>query len=49
MARPKSPVRLDWIDPAACSRDYRLTIIGRLSFVKYGEYPLKASTSNRTR
>ena len=35
MARPKSPVRLDWVDPAVCSLDYRLKIIGRLSFFKH--------------
>ncbi len=35
MARQKSPVRLDWIDPAACTLDYRLKIIGRLPFFKH--------------
>ena len=30
----KSPVRLDWIDPAACTLDYRLKVIGRLPFFK---------------
>ncbi len=35
MARPKSPVRLDWMDPAVCSLDYRLKIIGRLPFFKH--------------
>ncbi len=35
MARPKSPVRLDWVDPAVCSLDYRLKIIGRLPFFKH--------------
>jgi CRP/FNR family transcriptional regulator, nitrogen oxide reductase regulator len=35
MALRKSPVRLDWIDPAACTLDYRLKIIGRLSFFKH--------------
>jgi len=35
MARPKSPVRLDWVDPAICSLDYRLKIIGRLPFFKH--------------
>ena len=32
MPRPKSPVRLDWVDPAVCSLDYRLKIIGCLPF-----------------
>lgn len=32
MTRPKSPVRLDWVDPAFCSLDYRLKILGRLPF-----------------
>jgi CRP/FNR family transcriptional regulator, nitrogen oxide reductase regulator len=35
MPRPKSPVRLDWVDPAVCSLEYRLKIIGRLSFFKH--------------
>ncbi|MEP7137518.1 MAG: Crp/Fnr family transcriptional regulator [Chloroflexota bacterium] len=35
MVRPKSPVRLDWVDPAVCSLDYRLKIIGRLPFFKH--------------
>ena len=35
MPRPKSPVRLDWVDPAVCSLDYRLKIIGRLPFFKH--------------
>jgi CRP-like cAMP-binding protein len=35
MARPKSPVRLDWVDPEVCSLDYRLKIIGRLPFFKH--------------
>ena len=35
MARPKSPVRLDWMDPAVCSVEYRLKIIGRLPFFKH--------------
>lgn len=34
MARPKSPVRLDWVDPVVCSTEYRLKIIGRLPFFK---------------
>jgi CRP-like cAMP-binding protein len=35
MTRPKSPVRLDWVDPAFCSLEYRLKIIGRLPFFKH--------------
>ena len=35
MARPKSPVRLDWVDPAVCSLEYRLKIIGRLPFFRH--------------
>lgn len=35
MARPKSPVRLDWVDPAVCSLEYRLKLIGRLPFFKH--------------
>lgn len=35
MPRPKSPVRRDWVDPAICSMDYRLKIIGRLPFFKH--------------
>jgi CRP/FNR family transcriptional regulator, nitrogen oxide reductase regulator len=35
MARPKSPIRLDWMDPAFCSLEYRLKIIGRLPFFKH--------------
>jgi len=35
MARPKSPVRLDWVDPEVCSLEYRLKIIGRLPFFKH--------------
>ncbi len=35
MVRPKSPVRLDWVDPAVCSLEYRLKIIGRLPFFKH--------------
>lgn len=34
MTRPKSPVRLEWIDPAVCSLEYRLKIVGRLPFFK---------------
>lgn len=35
MPRPKSPVRLDWVDPAVCSLEYRLKLIGRLPFFKH--------------
>ncbi len=35
MARPKSPVRPEWVDPAVCSLEYRMKIIGRLSFFKH--------------
>lgn len=35
MARPKSPVRLEWVDPAVCSLEYRLKLIGRLPFFKH--------------
>jgi CRP/FNR family transcriptional regulator, nitrogen oxide reductase regulator len=35
MARLKSPVRLDWVDPEFCSLEYRLKIIGRLPFFKH--------------
>ncbi len=35
MSRPKSPVRLEWVDPAVCSLDYRLKIIGRLPFFRH--------------
>lgn len=35
MVRRASPVRLDWIDPAACTVDYRLKIIGRLPFFSH--------------
>lgn len=34
MPRSKSPVRLEWVDPAFCSLDYRLKIVGRLPFFK---------------
>ncbi len=34
MPRRKSPLRLDWIDPAACTLDYRLKVISRLPFFK---------------
>jgi CRP-like cAMP-binding protein len=35
MVRPKSPLRLDWVDPTVCSLDYRLKIIGLLPFFKH--------------
>ncbi len=35
MPRPKSPVRHEWVDPAVCSLDYRLKIIGRLPFFRH--------------
>lgn len=35
MARPKSPLRLEWVDPEFCSLDYRLKIIGRLPFFNH--------------
>ena len=35
MVRPKSPVRPDWVDPAICSLEYRLKIIGRLPFFRH--------------
>ncbi len=35
MPSPKSPVRLEWVDPGVCSLDYRLKIIGRLPFFKH--------------
>ena len=35
MPRPKSPVRLDWVDPAVCSLEYRLKIIARLPFFRH--------------
>jgi len=35
MVRLKSPVRLDWVDPAVCSLEYRLKIISRLPFFKH--------------
>jgi CRP-like cAMP-binding protein len=35
MTRPKSPVRLEWVDPAFCSMEYRLKIIGRSPFFKH--------------
>ena len=35
MPRPKSPVRPEWVDPAVCSLEYRLRIIGRLPFFRH--------------
>lgn len=35
MPRPKSPVRQEWVDPAVCTLDYRLKIIGRLPFFRH--------------
>lgn len=35
MVRTKSPVRLEWMDPAICSPDYRLKLIDRLPFFKH--------------
>ena len=35
MAHSKSPVRLDWVDPAFCSLEYRSKSIGRLPFFKH--------------
>ncbi len=35
MPRPKSPVRVQWIDPVACTLDYRLKIMGRLPFFRH--------------
>jgi CRP/FNR family transcriptional regulator, nitrogen oxide reductase regulator len=35
MPRPRSPVRLEWVDPEVCSLEYRLKIIGRLPFFKH--------------
>ena len=34
MPRPKSPVRSEWVDPAVCSLEYRLKLIGRLPFFR---------------
>ena len=34
MPRPKSPVRADGVDPAVCSLEYRLKLIGRLPFFR---------------
>jgi CRP-like cAMP-binding protein len=51
MARPKSPVRLDWVDPAVCSLEYRLKIIGRLPFFRHlpGDAISKINTSFKDR
>lgn len=46
MPRPKSPVRLDWIDPSACTLDYRLKIIGRLPFFKHLPVPAIAEINS---
>jgi CRP-like cAMP-binding protein len=35
MPHRKSPVRLEWVDPAFCSLEYRLKIIGRLPFFRH--------------
>lgn len=35
MARLKSPVRQEWVDPGVCSLDYRLKIISRLPFFRH--------------
>jgi CRP-like cAMP-binding protein len=35
MVRLKSPVRLEWVDPAVCSTEYRLKLIGRLQFFQH--------------
>jgi CRP/FNR family transcriptional regulator, nitrogen oxide reductase regulator len=35
MPRPVSPVRLEWVDPAVCSLEYRLKIISRLPFFRH--------------
>jgi CRP/FNR family transcriptional regulator, nitrogen oxide reductase regulator len=35
MPRPKSPVRPEWVDPAVCTLEYRLKIIGRLPFFRH--------------
>jgi len=34
MPRLKTPLRLEWVDPAFCSQEYRLKIVGRLPFFK---------------
>ncbi len=35
MPRPVSPIRREWVDPAVCSLEYRLKIIGRLPFFRH--------------
>ena len=35
MPRLENPVRLDRVDPAICSQDYRLKIFGRLPFFRH--------------
>jgi CRP/FNR family transcriptional regulator, nitrogen oxide reductase regulator len=35
MPRPRSPVRPEWVDPAVCSLEYRLKLIGRLPFFRH--------------
>ena len=35
MPRSKSPVRPEWVNPAICSLEYRLKIIGRLPFFRH--------------
>ena len=35
MPRPKSPVRPEWVNPAICSLEYRLKLIGRLPFFRH--------------
>lgn len=35
MTRSATPLRLEWIDPAVCSPDYRLKIIGHLPFFRH--------------
>ncbi len=49
MARPGTPVRLEWIDPAVCSVDYRLKIIGRVPFFKHLPPPAIADINRRFR
>ncbi len=35
MPRPRSPVRLEWVDPAVCTLEYRLKIIRHMPFFKH--------------
>jgi CRP-like cAMP-binding protein len=35
MPRAKSPLKPDWVDPAVCSLEFRLEIIGRLPFFRH--------------